>query len=318
MKRLFRDQKFVTGGVLLLVMVGLIIFLGAAGVKSAQNGGYGYGYTMPWGYYGTGYAYWNPNPVGKAHSNGTLVKGSTAPIYLLENGDKRLVRTWTTFLCRGFSLDNVVTISDTELGQYTTVAQLLCPTGTLLKGSTNSVYIVNVDAFGNYYKRNITTATVFEAAGFSWDAIYTVSDTELGWYYTGASFNETAVARPNGSLMKTSFLSYVYVLDNGLRRWVVSPTAFTTNGYDWSRITTVSLTEMNGYTVGDPVRAAKGTLLKVSTSNRTYVVDLVGGTYYKRWIPSWTIFLAKGYNPDAIYTVSQTELDTFTDALQIQ
>jgi len=317
MKKFFGNEKSITKMVLLFTMVGLIIFLGALKVESSKNPGYGYGYYMPWGYYGWGYQYWNPNPVGGTHSNGTLIKGTTATVYLLEIGEKRSISSWTTFLCRGFTPGAIITVSNAERDGYANGSDLLCPSGTLLKGTTAAVYVINEDVNGAYTKRLITTPAVFEAAGFSWSNIYTVSDTELGWYAAGSNFDETATVRPNGSLVKVSYLASVYVLDSGQRRLILSPTAFVSNGYSWSKILTISMMELNGYTVGNPIQAAKGTLLKTSSSSGIYVVDLVGGTYYKRWISSWSVFVSKGYDPAKINTVSQEEIDTFSVALQI-
>jgi hypothetical protein len=239
-------------------------------------------------------------------------------VYLLENGEKKWVSSWTTFLCHGFSPDAIVTVSNTERDAYATSStDLLCPSGTLLKGTADSVYVINEDVNGAYTKRLITSPVVFEAAGFSWSNIYTVSNTELSWYAAGPNFDETASVRPNGTLIKTSYFDYVYVLDSGQRRLIVSPTAFVSNGYSWSKILTISLMELNNYPAGNAIQAARGTLLKTSTSVNVYVVDLVGGTYYKRWISSWSAFVNQGYDASKINTVSQTELDTFTDALEV-
>jgi len=322
MKKLFRNQKFVTGILLLFVMVGLVMFIGALKVRSSQNGGNGWGYYMPWGYYAEGYGYWNPSPVGGTHSNGTLIKGTTANVYFLENGDKRLVKSWTSFLCNGFDPNAILTVSDSEVSSYISDSDLLCPSGTLLKGTAASVYVVNEDVYHNYTRRLITSEAVFTAAGYSWSSINTVSDTELGWYTAGTNYDETAVARPNGTLIKTAFSAYVYVLDAGQKRLVSSETAFVTQGFSWSNIRTVTLVELNSYGTGNPVQARKGTLMKTAASPNIYVTDIIGdifyaNTYYRRLISSWSVFVSKGYDINKVYTVSATELNTYTDALPV-
>lgn len=321
MKKLFGNQKFVTGILLLFVMVGLIIFMGGLKARSSESGGNGYGYYMPWGYYGWGYAYWNPSPVGGTHSNGTLIKGTDEKIYLLQDGDKRWVKSLTVFFCHGFTAGAVISVSNTERDSYATVSDLLCPSGTLLKGTTDPIYVVNEDVYGNYTKRHITSPAVFLAAGFNPSNVYVVSNTELGWYTNGPDFDETAVTRPNGSLLKVPYLPQIWVLDSGQKRWIVSPTAFFSNGFSPSNVITVGLWDLNVYATGNSVRAARGTLLK-STGPEIYVTDLVGGlfygdTYYRRWITSVAVFVSKGYDPSKVYTVDADELNTYADALPI-
>ena len=317
MKKFFGGEKAITKMLVLFVMVGLIVFLGALKVKSSQNPGDGWGYYMPWGYYASGYQYWTPSPVGGNHSNGALIRGTTDPVYLLENGDKRWIKSPTVLSCQGFAPSGIITVSDAEVDSYASVSDLLCPSGTLLKGTAAAVYVVNEDAGGNYTKRHITSPAIFEAAGFNWSNIYSITDEELAWYTAGSDFDDTSIARPNGSLVKVPYLPEVYVLEYGQKRWVVSPTAFASNNYSWSKIITVSMMELNAYTTGDPVRAARGTLLKVDGSPEVYVVDLVAGTYYRRWITTGEVFTSKGYNWANLNIVSQTELDTYTDALEI-
>ncbi len=322
MKKLFRNQKFITGILLLFVMVGLIIFMGALKAKSSQNGGNGWGYYMPWGYYGNGYAYWNPSPVGGAHGNGTLIKGTTANVYLLENGDKRWISSWTTFVCNGFDPGAIITVSDSEVSSYANDSALLCPTGTLLKGTTANVYVVNEDVNHNYTRRLITSEAVFTAAGYSWRSIINVSDIELGWYTLGTNYDETAVARPNGTLIKTAFSPNIYVLGAGQKRLILSETAFVSQGFSWSNIRTVTLVELNSYSTGNPVQARKGTLLKTDASPNIYVTDIIGdsyyaNTYYRRLISSWSVFVSKGYDINKVYIVSTSELNTYTDALPV-
>lgn len=322
MKKLFGNQKVITGIVLIFVMVGLIAFMGVLKARSSESGEDGWGYYMPWGYYANGYAYWNPSPVGGTHSNGTLIKGTTGDeIYILQDADKRHIKSPTVFSCNGFAWGNVVTVSNTEKNGYATVSDLLCPSGTLIKTTAAPVYVINEDVYGNYTKRHITSLEVFAAAGFNWNSVYVVSDTERDYYTTGTDFDETATVRPNGSLLKVPYLPQVWVLDSGQKKWVVSPTAFVSNGFSWSNVITVNLWDLNVYATGNPVRAARGTLLK-STGPEVYVTDLVGGlyygnTYYRRHITSPSVFTSKGYIWANVYTVDAAELNTYADALPI-
>jgi dolichol-phosphate mannosyltransferase len=52
------------------------------------------------------------------HPDGTLVKGSANPIYLLENGQKRWFPSPQVFLSWGYQWGHVITISDEELAGY--------------------------------------------------------------------------------------------------------------------------------------------------------------------------------------------------------
>jgi hypothetical protein len=69
----------------------------------------------------------NAIPAGPAlpsRRNGTLLQGGTAAIYLMENGSKRVIPDWNTYLAMGFGNRQATRITDADLNAIPTGAAL--------------------------------------------------------------------------------------------------------------------------------------------------------------------------------------------------
>lgn len=188
--------------------------------------------------------------------------------------------------------------------------------GTLIKGSAPNVYVTDYIG-GVYQKRWVDLPPTFSKFGFRWEDIYYVSDAELAFYTDGTPVTQTDTTRPNGTLLRASSSPRVYLLEEGKKRWVTSPTAFLSRGFRWNRIVTVfSDSEMVSYPAGSNLQARPGTLLKGS-GPAVYVTDYTAGSWQKRWITTPTAFQSLGFQWEAIFTVSDAELSSYTDGLSL-
>ena len=116
--------------------------------------------------------------------DGSLIKGTSAKVYLIEGGQKKWIVDGFTFNKRSYQWENVHQISDDDLSNYSEGENILdaplYSDGTLIKGSGYKVYLIE-----NNKKRWIASAEIFTARGYQWGEIIIVSDEELGSYLEG-------------------------------------------------------------------------------------------------------------------------------------
>jgi len=118
-----------------------------------------------------------------SHATGSLIKTSSSPnIYRLEDGQRRLIKSWDLFVNSGFSMNNVMTISDFEMSSYSNGTQIIYPDGSLLKGSGPEIYVVE---YG--YKRHISSWTQFVSLNYSLTNVSIVNDAYLNNDYATGS-----------------------------------------------------------------------------------------------------------------------------------
>lgn len=119
------------------------------------------------------------------HPNETLVKtADSGTIYKLILETRRAFPTAEVFLSHGYQWSQVVTISRSEMSRYANASNVQFCDGTLLKGISANVYVIE---YGK--KRLFTSPEVFEAFGYRWENIMTVSDTLINSIPTGANMN---------------------------------------------------------------------------------------------------------------------------------
>jgi hypothetical protein len=98
--------------------------------------------------------------------------------------------------------------------------------GILVKGSGPSVYIIYGGA-----KLGIRSPAAMDAMGYQWGDIQVIPDSTL---------RVLPEDKPeDGTLLKGPATPNVYVVRNGSRCWVTSPTAFDRNGFSWADIRTI-------------------------------------------------------------------------------
>jgi hypothetical protein len=112
------------------------------------------------------------------HPDGTLVKNSgTGTVYLLEDGEKRHVKSAKVFMNQGFSWSRVKTATSADLAN-TTGSQLDFREGALVKGSASTIYAIDYET-GNIRKRAISSSTVFNLLGYKFSEVLIISDSQL-------------------------------------------------------------------------------------------------------------------------------------------
>ena len=180
-----------------------------------------------------------------ANYNGELIKTATSSgVYLVDNGAKRVFPSGPIFSSYFYHWSDIVTISTTDLG--------LIPDGAAMTDNVNyqdDQYLAKTaDSSGVYLvdsegKHAFPSGLIFSSYFYHWSDIVTVSTTALDDISSGADMVYNVNYR-NGQLIKTADSSAVYLVESGTKRVFLSGLIFSSNGYHWSDIVTISDIEL--------------------------------------------------------------------------
>lgn len=164
----------------------------------------------------------------------SLIRTPDGKIYLLVDNTKRRFANPEAFRKMGFNPEEVIAAGADELigyadGEPITTTSLY-PTGALLQDKkTGGVYWVN-----NGLKSPLWDGILLKTK-FKGRTIIKTTATELAAYTT-----TTPVTLTDGDLVRTTTSPAVYVIENGLKRPIISAETFQKLGYKWTNIITVS------------------------------------------------------------------------------
>lgn len=258
-------------------------------------------------------AWSQPIAIYKARPAGLLVKQVSSPkIYLLQGDTKCWITSPLAFSSHGFRFSDVINVTSSELSSHEDGDLIKARTGTLIK-SANSAQVYIVDNQGNnYYKRWITSFQIFNELGLRLKDIHIVSDEEVQEFGLSSPI-ESTITHPNGCLVKSPSSPKIYWLEGGEKRWIVTPFAFDSHRFKMKSVVVVSESEIDAYQEGVALKARVGSLMKPSGDNKVYIVDHIGGVYYKRWITSSYIFSELELRWSNIVVISTQEAETYAE-----
>ncbi|MDD3190512.1 MAG: hypothetical protein PHI66_02365 [Candidatus Pacebacteria bacterium] len=108
----------------------------------------------------------------------------------------------------------------------------------------------------------------------------------------------------------------IYLVENGEKRWIVNSTTFNYLGYDWGDVTTIDTEDFNEYPEGNRLEVAitssDGSLIRGS-DDKVYLIE----NSQKRWITSPQAFSENNYRWEDIKTVSDDEINSYTEGANI-
>ena len=250
-----------------------------------------------------------------AVTEGTLVQGSGDPVYILSSSQKRHITSPSAFNACGYKSAEISAVSDGTLSLVPTGSSVTgppCPYTLVRVGSTDPVYVI----WGSYFKRHIANRAAFDACGYDWGDVVSVSSlsgfpstsdvngppcpyTRDPWYHE---------ARMEGTLIQGSG-DPVYILTGDQKRHITSPAAFNACGYKSNDIvavpdSTLSLIPSGSSITGPP---CPYTLIKGS-SDAVYVMLAT----LKKHIVSRSVFDGCGYIWGEIVTLSDAVINSVT------
>lgn len=107
--------------------------------------------------------------------------------------------------------------------------------------------------------------------------------------------NKNIIIRPSGTLIKAEDSPAIYLLENNKKKPIVSWSIFASQ-FNFKDVVVVSLSEVNGYPLAEPVKYQDGALVKTKDNPAVYVIE----NGQRRHIPSSVIFNSLGYSWGAI------------------
>jgi hypothetical protein len=239
------------------------------------------------------------------HPNGSLIRanGQTS-IYLIDGGQKRKIPSPRVLLSR-FDPKYLSSVSSYEIGTYSTGSNITLNDGVLLKDSGTGIYVLS-----DGQKRWIRSPSAFYGHGYKSENIITVSDAYLASYSNGPDVN-SSTTHPNGSLIRASGQTSIYLIDGGQKRKIPSPRVLLSR-FDPKLIAETTNQAVNAFPDGSSVTFNNGVLL---SDSGTGIYVLSDGQ--KRWIRSPGAFYELGYKPENIITVSDAYLASYPNGSDI-
>ncbi|MCK4892177.1 MAG: hypothetical protein KAS78_05915, partial [Candidatus Pacebacteria bacterium] len=161
-----------------------------------------------------------------------LIKSKNGNKIYVVKGNRRLwIPTAEAFNKNGYEWENVVEVGDGEMNAYADIK--------LIK-EANSPKIYYVYS-GISMKRWMPTAEIFLSYSNKWEDIETIDKAEMDGY-------------SDVKLIKKIGGYEVYYLENGVKRHIISPSVFASNGFNWNNIVGVNEIEFNHYQVGKDLK----------------------------------------------------------------
>jgi hypothetical protein len=127
---------------------------------------------------------------------GLIMRGGGATLYLYEAGYKRAFSCPESFLSYGYQWQQAIQISEEALAAIPNGPTMPFRDGALLRGSTETVYVIEHGA-----KRPFASATIFEALGYRWQNVTQTSDACLEAIVSGLPLI-SAQHHPDGALLR--------------------------------------------------------------------------------------------------------------------
>ncbi len=233
-----------------------------------------------------------PTPIAEG---AMLREVSTGNIYLITGSNKRLVSPFV-FTQRGFSLSSVMSDSNNQLINFTTITPLPPLEGTLIKAETDAtVYVINQEL-----KRPLTFL-VFVSRAYSFANVKTLPDAEVAGFATGDWYWP-----PDGTLVLVKGNPLVYVMNQGVRR-PVTFFVFKQRGLSFTKVIAVTDDEFSHVPLPPDnywLAPLDGTLVKSDADPAVYVIENAA-----KHVLSAEAFAARGYKFSQIKSLPQAEMD---------
>lgn len=167
-------------------------------------------------------------PASASNSQGyTLMKGSSADVWVVQNNLKTLVRSLDVFNSSGYGSASIKTVSNTSLNAVATAS--------LIKAADNpDVYIL-----ANNFKRKLASIEIFNSYKLDWNKISTLSNAVMN------SFSYAPIYKHGVDLLWRD-------ANNVLHKFA-SMTAFTANGYNTRDLITINDSEYGSFATGEMI-----------------------------------------------------------------
>jgi len=244
-----------------------------------------------------------------ARTTGTLLRGTSPIIYVIDGGVKRHVSGPDVMTACGYDWGAIQWATDPAIHAIPSGPPLAAEPcvrfnpadGLMLAGTNPHVYLIR-----GGLRRHVPNPATFAALALKNENVDKVHDSLLAAIPLGA----TSPSILNDGYLLRGSASVIYVMQNGVRRHIAGPAVMAACGYNWLTIVTLPDAVLTPVQIGPPLTGApcprlsfpQGTLLQRSDS-----AVFVSDGSLRRHVTSPTTFVACGYKlgnidriPDAI------------------
>ncbi|MFZ2969698.1 MAG: N-acetylmuramoyl-L-alanine amidase [Minisyncoccia bacterium] len=232
------------------------------------------------------------------YPDGSLLQEfDTTAVYYIDKGNKRhLDMTGQEFIKMGFSVSEIKNVFKSDLKMYADGKSIKYgPEGKLVKGSGNDIYFIE-----NGKKRRFTSAKLFEYLGYKWKNV--INDN-----YTEFYLEDPDMLYPDGSLVKSSSDSSVYLVENGKKRKITSENLFKILGYSAKNVLIIEKNELANFGSGKNLVYPDNTLVRSEESPSIYLIKDGG----KKEFTSAVLFERSGYRWRDVISIQKDEMSGY-------
>ena len=183
-----------------------------------------------------------PIPEGQpipALREGSLIREPSGTIYVIRNGRREWIPSPAAFVAGGYQWGAVINVPAFVVDRIPAVL----PEATLVRAIGGSKIYEIEDGKRHW----ISTLELFVSRGFQWNQVTEADEDFLRSIPEGLPFGVG-----EGSIVKGSG-DKVYVIENGLRRWIPTLTTFFVRGYRWENLVVLSDEALNSILLGAPL-----------------------------------------------------------------
>ncbi len=164
--------------------------------------------------------------------------------------------------------------------------------GSLIREPSGPIYVIR-----NGRREWIPSPAAFAAGGYQWGAVIDVLA------FVAARI---PAVLPEGTLVKETGGSKIYVIEDGNRHWISTLELFVSRGFQWDQVTEAAGSFLHSIPEGLPFGIGEGSIVKGSTGDKVYVIE----NGLRRWIPTLTTFFVRDYRWENLVVLSDEALNT--------
>lgn len=245
------------------------------------------------------YLYWN-KWFGITYPDGTLLRQSGKPgVFVIVNGTRRGFMNSLSFISRGLSQANVISVPLAVLENYPLGEPITIPDNTVVSDESGNRYLIN-----GFTKRPIPNDDVFNSVGFVPEEVVKSTATHLSGFYDGTALSADS-AYPGGALLQNKSNGAIGYIENGVMHMIASKEIWK-NQFPKSPVLKVSTAEFNSFPHGSPILFKDGTLVRSPKSGAGVYIISNGK---KRLFTSRQMFDGLGYKMKNVVKTSDSALD---------
>lgn len=224
---------------------------------------------------------------------GTLIKDADANVYYIENGKKRLFTSAQLFEYLEYSWTKIK--ADADAAYYLEGDVMRYPNGTLVRvAGASDIYLIN-----NGQRRKFVSADLFLKLGYKWKNVIDIDGSEIGRYPLAGN-----VIYPDGTLIRATNGSTVYLVQNEQKKEITSETLLKKLGYSFANVVEIAPENISDYASGPKASYPEGTLIKTKTNAAVYQVE--GAV--KKEFTSLNLFNAVGAKWSSVVEIGDGEM----------